>query len=359
MDIYRQINSELNNGKKVFMVTTLSTGRNESEGVSAKRFYTEDDLENADFLDTIDPDIKVAITNALDTGELQVAKRLAFNQSIFVVEPFFPEPNLIIFGGGHIAKPLCEFGSRLGFSVTVVDDRLSFANKQRFPDADLVLCESFDTCFEHLNFNRFTYVVIVTRGHRHDTICLREVAKRSWAYAGMIGSRRRVQCVKEQLISEGSSREMIEKVSSPIGLEIGAVTPEEIAISILGQVISYRRLESPKLGRESVRLNWTEFDRDVIDELSINRQDLKAIVTIISTKGSVPRKAGAKMLVWPDGRILGSIGGGCSEGAVIQTARDIIQEGGYRIQRVDMTGSVAEDEGMVCGGTMDVLIEAF
>ncbi|UWG95688.1 XdhC family protein [Dehalobacter sp. DCM] len=358
MDIYRQINNALNKGKKVFMVTTLTTGSSEDKCISVKQFYTEDSLEQADLQKTIDPKIREAIRIALDTGELQVITGQAPDQNTVVIEPFFPEPGLIIFGGGHIAKPLCEFGSRLGFSVTVVDDRLSFANKQRFPEADQVLCESFETCFEHLKFNRFTYVVIVTRGHRYDSVCLREIAKRQWAYAGMIGSRRRVQGVKEQLISEGSAREMIEKVNTPIGLEIGAVTPEEIAISILGQVISYRRLENPRLGRESAKINWTEFDRDVIDELSMDRQDQKAIVTIIATKGSVPRKAGAKMLVWRDGRILGSIGGGCSEGAVIHTARDIILDGGYRIQRVDMTGSVAEDEGMVCGGIMDVLIEA-
>lgn len=358
MDIYRDIYAELNKGKKVFMVTNLSAGNSEDEAVFAKDYYTEDNLDRPDFMDTIDPRTKQAIRNALDTGELQVISAAVPGQSTVVVEPFFPEPSLIILGGGHIAKPLCEFGSRLGFSVTVVDDRLSFANKERFPSADQVLCESFETCFERLKINRFTYVIIVTRGHRYDSVCLREVIKRTWAYAGMIGSRRRVQGVMEQLISEGSSPEVLEKVNTPIGLEIGAITPEEIAIAILGQVISFRRLENPKLGRKSAKISWTEFDRDVIEELSLDRQDKKAIVTIISSKGSVPRKAGAKMLVWPDGRILGSIGGGCSEGAVIQTALDVIQEGGYRIQKVDLTGSVAEDEGMVCGGIMHVLIEA-
>lgn len=356
MNIYNEIALKLNEGKKVFLMTRLSSGSSENDAVAMKWYYTEDNLDWDDFIDTVDPDTRQAIRNALDTGELQVISAAAPGQTTLIIEPFFPEPSLIILGGGHIAKPLCEFGSRLGFSVTVVDDRLSFANTERFPDADEVLCESFETCFKRLKFNRFTYVVIVTRGHRYDSVCLREVAKRTWAYAGMIGSRRRVQGVKEQLISEGSSREVLEKVNTPIGLEIGAITPEEIAIAILGQLISYRRLENPELGRESAKTSFTEFDRDVIEELSLNRQDKKAIVTIISTKGSVPRKAGAKMLVWPDGRILGSIGGGCSEGAVIQTALDIIQEGGYLIQKVDMMGSVAEGEGMVCGGIMIVLI---
>jgi xanthine dehydrogenase accessory factor len=173
----------------------------------------------------------------------------------------------------------------------------------------------------------------------------------------MIGSRRRVQGVREQLINEGTPREVLENVNSPIGLDIGAVTPEEIAISILGQVIGYRRLENPKMGRESSRIMWTEFDRDVIEELSLGRNDKKAIATVISASGSSPRSAGAKMLVWPDGRILGSVGGGGVEGAVIPAARDVISKGGYLIQNFNLAGSFTEDS-MVCGGDMSVLIES-
>jgi xanthine dehydrogenase accessory factor len=184
------------------------------------------------------------------------------------------------------------------------------------------------------------------------------VVKKTWAYAGMIGSRRRVHGVKERLINEGAPREVVEKVNAPIGLDIGAVTPEEITIAILAQVISYRRLENPKMGRESARLKWTEFDREVIEELGLSRNDEKAMATVISTKGSAPRKAGAKMLVWPDGRILGSVGGGGGEGAVMRAAQDVIRRGGYLIQPIDMTSCFTEDEGMVCGGTMRVLIES-
>ena len=91
----------------------------------------------------------------------------------------------------------------------------------------------------------------------------------------------------------------------------------------------------------------------------INQDDAKALITIMSSKGSVPRKAGAKMIAWYDGRTLGSIGGGCAEGDVLVRARDLILDKGYEMVHVDMTGDVAEDEGMVCGGTMEVLIESF
>ena len=164
----------------------------------------------------------------------------------------------------------------------------------------------------------------------------------------------------EQLLGEGCEKEALDKVNAPIGIEIGAVTPDEIAFSIIAQVIKYRRLVyASDSNPANVKTNWPEFDRDVLLELSRDDNTPKAIVTIIDTKGSVPRKAGAKMIVWPRGEISGSIGGGCSEGAVIDNARCILRNGGYQLQRVDMTGVVAEDEGMVCGGIMDVAIESY
>lgn len=365
MGIYKTIFQELKNGKKGLLLTTLSNADQDKPasfpnqgktGRIEKVYYTEAEVNQHNFPDYLSEETQRLIEQSWNTGELQHITRPG--QKVVLAEPYFPGPSLIIFGGGHIAKPLCEFGARLGFAVTVVDDRFVFANRERFPDAAEVICERFEKCFDRLQFNPYTYAVIVTRGHRYDSACLREVAQRSWAYAGMIGSRRRVQGVIQQLINEGIAPAVLEKVNTPIGLEIGAITPEEIAIAILGQVISYRRLENPQLGRASAKRGWTEMDRDVLEELSREREEAKALVTVIATKGSAPRKAGAKMLVWPDGRILGSIGGGCSEGAVIQTARDVIREGGYRIRTVDLTGTLAEEEGMVCGGTMQVLIES-
>jgi xanthine dehydrogenase accessory factor len=174
----------------------------------------------------------------------------------------------------------------------------------------------------------------------------------------MIGSKRRVRLVREILLKEGFPEELVERVSAPIGVPIGAITPEEIAISIIAQVIRFRRIvkHSSEI-RDEVPINWPEFDREVLEELSRDEDDPKAIVTIVSTKGSVPRKTGAKMLVWPYGKTLGSIGGGCSEGKVIRTAQEVIRTGEGQTLRIDMTGDLAEEEGMVCGGIMDVIIE--
>jgi len=293
------------------------------------------------------------IETSLLTGGLQFIQN---SNEILLIEPYYPKPRLIIFGGGHIAKPLAEFGSRVGFTVVVIDDRPSFANKHRFPEASEVICDSFEGAFSRVMPRRTDFIVIVTRGHKHDELCLRRALEYKTSYLGMIGSKRRVKAMKEMLLKEGYSQESMDSVNSPIGLDIGAVTPEEIAIAIIAEVIGYRRKRGGVKSTE--KFNLPEFDEEVIQLLASYINEPMALVTIISAKGSVPRKAGAKMLVWQDGKTLGSIGGGCSEANVIGIARNISSKGGYIIHRVDMTGDVAEDEGMVCGGIMDVIIEA-
>lgn len=358
INIYKSLLDAVDSGKKVAMVTKMDEGDCKNKSSYNKTILTEDSFSEDNCIHNFDQIVYQKAKDSLETGTLELVK--VSEKETYLIEPYFPEPRLIILGGGHIAKPLVEFGARAGFAVTVIDDRPSFANTARFPDAEKVICESFEKCFELINLNKSAFVVTVTRGHRHDIDCLRQVLKYKTAYVGMIGSKRRVKGVMEQLLSEGYSEEKLNNVNSPIGLEIGAVTPDEIAFSIIAQVIKYRRLIDTNSGSiKTLKANWPEFDRDVLMELCKEESSQKAIVTIISSKGSVPRKAGAKMLVYPHGEILGSIGGGCSEGAVINNARFLLRDGGYRIQTVDMTGEVAEQEGMVCGGIMDVIIEPF
>lgn len=356
--IYKELINRLNEGKKAVIVTALAGKDSGAAPYTAKSIFVEGTLYSGERSGNMSTAVMESAEESLSTGNpffIEEADRTAY-----LMEPYFPESRLIILGGGHIAKPLAEFGSKTGFSVTVVDDRPVFANKLRFPDAEKVICDDFEKSIDGLELNKSAFVVIVTRGHRHDATCLKQVLQYDTAYTGMIGSKRRVQGLKEQLINEGYPREMIDKVNAPIGLEIGAITPEEIAISIIAQVISYKRLAARSNAQApQAKLNWPECDRQVLTELSTENSEAKAIVTVISTKGSTPRKAGAKMIVWPDGRTMGSIGGGCSEGAVIRTAIDVIRDGGYKVQTVDMTGEIAEDEGMVCGGIMQVLIESY
>ncbi len=271
-------------------------------------------------------------------------------------EPVLPKERLIVLGGGHIALPVCEFAAKCGFEVYVCDDRPTFANEGRFPWAAGVICDSFENAIQDLRITPYDYVVIITRGHVHDGDCLRQILPgRQPAYLGLIGSKRRVRGLFDMLEEEGYSREHMDRICTPIGLDIGSVTPEEIAIAIVAEIISYKRLPEKNID-DSRHVNYSDLDLYMMDYLADNHEP-KAIVTVIQTKGSTPRGAGAKMAVSPRGDITGSIGGGCSEGAVIRDAIDIIGTGSYRTAFIDMTGEVAESDGMVCGGIMYVLIE--
>lgn len=272
-----------------------------------------------------------------------------------VREPVMPQERLIVLGGGHIALPVCEFAAKCGFQVHVIDDRPDFANRRRFPDAAEVICDSFENGIRRLGISAFDYVVVITRGHRHDADCLRVLLPGTMpAYLGMIGSRRRTKGLIEMLKEEGYAEDRLAAICTPIGMDIGAITPAEIAISILGEVIAYKRM--PEHGAPGRSCSDSDLELSTLAYLAENH-DPKAIVTVVETKGSTPRGTGAKMSVSPLGKVTGSIGGGCSEAAVIQDAVRIIGTGKYQLFDIDLTGEVAESDGMVCGGTMRVLIE--
>ena len=148
---------------------------------------------------------------------------------------------LLIVGGGHIGQSLAGIASQVGFSVAVLDDREAFANAERFPTADRVICGDFAEELRRFPIDADTYIVLVSRGHKQDELSLREVAASEAAYVGMIGSRRRVGAVLTHLTREGLPQEALGRVHTPIGLDIGAETPEEIAVSIIAQIISVRR----------------------------------------------------------------------------------------------------------------------
>lgn len=353
---YRQLIQCLDAGEQAVLVTVATGGILEKRLLTATELRTEGPV--ADMIPLPDERAVTALARtALENGTLSLSGDA--EKEWILCEPYAPEPQLIVFGGGHIAVPLVEFAARVGFRVTVVDDRPSFANSDRFPQAERVLCTGFADSFSQLSFHRFTHVVIVTRGHRHDQLCLQEVLAKETAYLGMIGSRRRLRIVFDQLQQAGFDPVRLAAVHAPIGIPIDAATPAEIAVSILAELISVRRkhADSGNNANQSRHRTELEFDRELVRELAGNDPDPRVLITVLETKGSVPRQAGARMIVFPDGRIIGSIGGGCSEGAVIRTARDLFWAGGYRIQTVDLTGEAAEDEGMVCGGTMRVLIE--
>ncbi len=173
------------------------------------------------------------------------------------VDPIVGAQRLIIVGGGHIAQPLCALGAMLGFHVTVIDDRASFANRERFPEADEIVVRPFAAALQSLALDGHCYLVSVTRGHAFDEETVHAALNTPCGFVGMIGSRRRVKAMLERLEEVGVPRERLDQVHAPLGLDIGAETPEEIAIAIVAEIIRERRLgvrDELTLGVKSGRL---------------------------------------------------------------------------------------------------------
>ena len=151
-----------------------------------------------------------------------------------------PELKLIVCGAGHIAIPLSRFARDVGFRVTVLDGRDDFAHRARFPGCDVIAAD-FAVTLRDFNLNQSTFVVVITRGHEYDADCLLEILKKETAYIGLIGSRRRVRFVLEMLEKQGIAKKRLQQVFTPIGTPIGAESPEEIALSIIAELVCVRR----------------------------------------------------------------------------------------------------------------------
>ena len=158
------------------------------------------------------------------------------------VEPVIPQPKAFIFGAGHISKSLSKVATLAGFSLTIVDNRDSYANAERFPEADAVFCDEYEDIFPKLDIRDTSYIIIVTRGHRDDMRVLEWAVTTGARYIAMIGSKRKVINVIKELQASGMRREVFERIHAPMGFEIGAITPEEIAVSVVAEMIAVRRI---------------------------------------------------------------------------------------------------------------------
>ena len=155
------------------------------------------------------------------------------------VEVHYPQPDLVIVGAGHIAQPLCSMGALMGFRVIVVDDRPDFATRERFPEAERVVRVDFMDPFADIPIHSTSHIVLVTRGHKYDFECLRHLLKSEVEppYVGMIGSRRLIRAAFSQLQGEGMPKDRLSRVRAPVGLDIGAETPVEIAVAVAAEIV--------------------------------------------------------------------------------------------------------------------------
>jgi xanthine dehydrogenase accessory factor len=214
----------------------VTTVQHPERSIGRSEFYLENELiEMADW----DPSKSPVNLMEFEAPKLVQSEE---GRAEYFVESFLPSPKLLIAGAGHIGKATSHFGRLLGFHVTVVDDRTSFANAENLPDAHNVICGDIAGEVGSHPIDENTFIVIVTRGHRHDGKVLAACVHSKARFIGMIGSRRKSLLIRKSLVGEGIATEAeVNRVVSPIGLEIGSLTVNEIALSIASQLVSFRR----------------------------------------------------------------------------------------------------------------------
>lgn len=265
-----------------------------------------------------------AVASAIESG---------IDVSLLKEEWFAPKPTLFICGCGHVAKELAEFASRVDFRVRVMDPRPQLANREHFPDADEIICDSFDHLQSYLQPG--AYYTVVTPGHEGDYHCVKTIMGSDYRYLGMIGSRSKVASTVDRLQKAGFTQEQIDTLHAPIGLRIGAVTPAEIAVSILAEII-----------QEKSRISSASVSAELLDS-----KEHGVLAIIIEKKGSAPRGVGSMMLITDQSQI-DTIGGGAVELAALRDARS---DRKACIREYLLNNSESAKLGMICGGSTKVL----
>src|SRR5262245_54237038 len=254
MDVFEELVRLRNLGQKCALATIVEVRGSIPSYESAKILVRED----GSMIGTIGGGcVEAEVWNAArEVIETEKPKHLTFNlgqdaaydnglicggQLDVFVEPVLPVPRAIIFGAGHISKSLSKVATLAGFTTVVVDNRESFANRERFPEAGEVHAEEYEDVCPRLPINENTYLIIVTRGHRDDMRVLKLAIATPARYIAMIGSKRKVLNVIRELEKEGISRDAFERIHAPMGLDIGAISPEEIAIAVAAELIAVPR----------------------------------------------------------------------------------------------------------------------
>jgi xanthine dehydrogenase accessory factor len=254
MDLYDEIVRLRNLGQKCALATIVQVKGSIPSYESAKLLVRED----GSMLGTVgggcvEAEVWNAAREVIETGRprhlsFSLGQDAAYDEGLICggqlnifVEPVIPQPRAFIFGGGHVSKSISKVATLAGFSTIIVDDREAFANSERFPEAEATYAEEYESVFPKLPVNSSSYLIIVTRGHRDDMRVLRWAVGTPARYISMIGSKRKTISVVKELEKEGFPREAFEKIFAPMGLEIGAESPEEIAVSVVAEMIAVRR----------------------------------------------------------------------------------------------------------------------
>lgn len=268
-------------------------------------------------------------------------------ESKYFVDTIQKDARLVVCGGGYVSQALVKVVSLLDFKIIGLEDRINFAQALKDAGANEVMYDNFNTSLDMIEGDLDTYFAIITRGHRYDTDCLRRILLKPNAYIGMISSKFRAATTKKGMIKEGYDKQLVDSIHAPIGLSIGGQTPEEIAVSIAAEIISVKNANKTSGG----------FSQELLEDFEKTSKRV-VLATIMTRQGSSPRDVGTKMLIFEDGSVSGTIGGGCAEADIRTQAQDVLLSGKPKFYKIDMTASnINEEEGMICGGIMDVYLE--
>ncbi|MDY0287583.1 MAG: XdhC family protein [Sphaerochaeta sp.] len=287
---------------------------------------------------------------ALFSGDEMIASRVrgehCWNEEGLLVERLDSKVELVLCGGGHVAKALYALATTLEMEISILDERVEFCNRELYPEAALHCAPFGETLDERQSWIK-PYFVIITRGHSFDQQCLEQCLALPHSYIGMIGSRHKVAITLDNLRKKGISEKTLAGVYTPIGLAIGAVTAEEIAISIMAQIISVYRKQT-----HSVRL-----DPKLLRLLS--ERDGYILARVVGKSGSAPCDIGFQMAIFSDGTTQGTVGGGLVEANTIEHARLMLADGTMANSVIEygLDSAKAGSLGMICGGEVALLFQ--
>ena len=280
------------------------------------------------------------------TDLLRTKKRVVLNDMILFAVPLSRKPELVICGCGHVGCALIRLGKMVGLHVTAIDDRKSYVLRAESEGADRCLCGDFAELLSSLDRSGKMLFAVMTRGHQYDKECLKAILADRYLYCGLLSSRRRAETMKNSLREEGAAEEAVSEIFAPIGLKIGAETPEEIAVSVMAEMISVLHQDDE-----------FEIDEEYVEALHAPKKFITAEIT--DRVGSAPRQSATRMLIYEDGTTFGTIGGGCMEAQVIRKAHYMLGSGEHTaLVKVDLRGNTDNAaDAMACGGMVEVFLD--
>lgn len=248
----QEILAAYENGAAVALASVTKTSSESDSPIGTKLFIRSDGTK----LGTLnDPLLEQIVTKkALELMPFGRCDSITSERTEIFIEGYTTPPQLVLMGGGHISKALSILADTLPFSVYVIDDRQEFSNTSRFPNAQKTVVAPYDTGLDQIPISRNTYIIIATRGHRFDDMATEAAAKSSAGYIGLLGSRRKSLLIFEELFRKGISEDRIRSIQAPVGLALGGRTPEEIAMSIMAEILMFHLGGSPKSMKMSEKL---------------------------------------------------------------------------------------------------------